>query len=601
MIDAIKKDKCTGCKVCETICPKNAISMEVNSEGFWYPVYDNDACSKCGACVKNCPQNEIDKKQKGLELIFAAWSKDDKIRRDSTSGGVYWELANYMLGEGGYIAGSVYENDFKGAFHIVTNKKEDLERIKGSKYFQSDSGKVFEDIKKLVVAGEKVLFTGSPCQVQSLKKYLVNDYENLYTIDFICRGVPSPLLQKKKIELYEKEYHSEVVNYRDKSKKVGWVYFGELINLKNGKEKFINHWDDMINNCFIEKNLNLRESCYTCQIKDGYSYADITLGDFWGIKGVTSRDERFGVSSLIVNSTKGCELLDRIGDRLYTDRRSKEELIEFNSAYVKAPNKPAEREDFFECIEKNGLKKAVKKYSDRGVVEWLRRKKRRYANTYKRVYPIIRYWWNVNWSQFIYYNFICRKIVREKGSYLIPWRGTNIQIGKGAHIVLKGDTYLNYYPVYKKGKYQTTFRVGNNAELNINNGLRIAYNNTFSIDHGCRMNTGYLFTGVGTSVICSCEMELGNNIMLGRDVCIFDSDYHSIFNEAYEKVNPPKKVVIEDNVWIGAKSIVLKGAHIEKGAIVSANSMVLGNVEANRCFINVRESKSVGKNIYWKV
>lgn len=607
MVGKCNTEKCTGCKLCEMICPSKAISFVESKEGYWYPVVDESKCIECGMCDLKCPiekdvtTNKDDIWSTESKKSYAAWSKDDTVRRESTSGGVFYEIAKWFLDNGGYISGSVYTDDFKGAYHIVSNKYGDLERIKGSKYFQSDVQEVYAQIKILLEDGEKVLFTGTPCQVEALKIYVGDEADELYTIDFICRGVPTPKLQKAKIELYEKESKLRVIDYRDKSKYWGWTTFGELITYENGKSKFINHWDDKINNCFIEKNYNLRESCYNCRIKNGNNLSDITIGDFWGVSGVTARDEKFGVSAVISNSEKGNYIISALQEKIYFGRRALSEIVAKNPVYIESVNRPKDREQFWEDMDRYGLKKTIAIYSNRGVKDFLRRKKRLIVVKYKKYYPVLRYGWRINWFQFIYYNFFSKKVFREKGSFIFPNWGTNIQIGRNAVVKVQGDVYLNYYPVYKLGRHQTTFRVGNNAVLNIRNGLRIAYENTFSVDHECEMDIGYFFTGVGANVICSKKMTIGNNVMLGRDVSVFDSDYHTIYNEKDTVINEPREVVIGDNVWIGARSIVLKGTKINSGAIISANSMVMGKIEENRCFINKREMKSIGDNIFWTV
>ncbi len=289
-IGNIKKEFCTGCKMCADICPRKAILFEVSAEGFWYPTIDKSKCVNCGLCYDRCPLN-IDLHTHDT-CVYAAWNRDETVRRESTSGGLYFAFAKHVIEEGGYIIGSVYTDDFCGAYHTYSNSMQGLSRIMGSKYFQSDTEGIFNKTRELLEIGHKVLFTGTPCQISALKSFLNREYENLMTVDFICKGVPSPKMQQAKIHLYESKAGSRVTFYRDKWAKYAWSDFGELIRFEDGRERFISRWEDDINDCFIEKNLNLRESCYNCRIKGGTNSSELTMGDFWGIEGVTEKDSK---------------------------------------------------------------------------------------------------------------------------------------------------------------------------------------------------------------------------------------------------------------------------------------------------------------------
>lgn len=594
------KDKCTGCKMCGDICPVDAIYFETNDEGFWYPHIDKKKCIGCGLCDKHCPVLNESTQVEFVKEAYAAWNRDDVIRRESTSGGVYHVLAEYTLNCGGYIIGSAYTDDFCSAFHMYSNNHDGLLKIMGSKYFQSDTAGIYKKTKELLETGTKVLFTGTPCQIAALKKYLQKDYEELITVDFICRGVPSPKMQEKKIRLYENKEKSKVVFYRDKSDKYAWEDFGELIRFENGKEKFISRWEDDINNCFIHKNLNIRESCYVCEIKNGKNVADITMGDFWGIRGVTEKDLKLGVSALVVNTPKGKEFLNNLGEKLYLERRNLSEIASGNPAYVEAAKRPDKRREFFELVERSGLEKAVKSFTNKSIKGVLIEKKKIFKACHRRWIPVKRAAKYLDWFKFFRYNYFCKNIQRDKDAFLLPCKGTDLQLEPKAKIILHGNVLLNYYPHYKRGNARTLLRVNNNGTFIANNRFEIAHGNTISVDEGASFEAGYFFTGVGAKLICHKKMKIGNHVMLGRDVCVFDSDYHPIYNEFGEIINPDKEVTIEDNCWIGARSMILKGAHIHSGAIISANSMVIGEVEGNKVFVNKREAKSVGKTIIWK-
>lgn len=598
-IESVDKNLCTGCKMCGDICPNQAINFDVNSEGFWYPTIDNQKCTNCGLCNMKCPAlnaTAYDSKK----MAYATWTKDDTIRRESTSGGIYYEFAKHILDNNGILVGCVYTEDFKGAYHIVSDKKEDLNKLLGSKYFQSDTATIFKQTKQALETGRQVLFTGSPCQVDALLQYLEKPYENLFTIDFICRGIPSPLIQKKKIELYEKDNSSEVVFYRDKSKRSSWANFGELIKFNNGKEKFISRFLDNINDCFVSKNLNMRESCYTCKYKNSNNASDITIGDFWGITKVTRKDLTYGVSALVINTDKGQQIFDAINSRIYKSQRPIEEVYKGNPAFTQSPKKPEARDSFFEDVNVKGLNYAVKKHTKKGLRGKLLAIYRSIHFVLQKPRFLLRNVFKINWLDFVKYNYFCKSIVRENGAYYIPFWGTNTVIKPNSKIILKDDACINYYPCYPRGNRNSFFLVGKGATVNINNKIEIAYGNTISVANDAELTTGFCFTGVNTNIICHKRITIGNNVMLGRDVCIFDSDYHIIYNTDATIINPDKEVTIEDNAWIGAKSMVLKGAIIKEGTIVGANTTVSSETENHKIYINKKESKAIGKPIFWQ-
>lgn len=600
MIDKIDQQKCTGCKMCADICPKSAITFDVDKEGFWYPTVDYDKCVKCGLCVKKCIVYEpltVETKR----VAYAAYSKNDEIRRESTSGGVYYELAQKVLKLGGYLVGSVYSEDYYSAHHIISNNPDDLPRIMGSKYFQSDTEEIYKKTKEILDQDNYVLFTGLPCQVHALKVFLNKDYEKLITLDLLCRGVPSPKMHMKKVQSYEKKANCKVKSFRDKSKYEGWENFGEYMTFQNGKTRFISRWEDHINNCFIHLNLNIRESCYSCIFKDGNNASDLTTGDFWGITGHTEKDAIYGVSCLISNTEKGDKFINSITDSLYLDRVDIESISKGNPAYIESAKRPTERDVFFDITEKEGINAAVKYFTDLGVKYQIKNFIFKAKKEIKKHKFFIKNFFDIKLMDFIILNYFSKNVVRNKEAHIYPMKGALLQIDKNAKIELKGNLYLNHYASYKKGNSQCLLKIGNGGKLLVKDMVVLAYGNTLSVGDNAAFETGYLRTGVNANIICAHKMTFGQRVMLGRNVCIFDSDYHPIYNEAFDKINENKEVTIGDNCWVGANSMILKGSKLENGCIVSANSMVMGNVEANKVYINKREAKSVGKNVVWKI
>lgn len=599
MINIIDKHKCNGCKGCAEVCPVGAIEYEVDREGFWYPLVDKKKCIDCGLCNKFCPIESVTKYQ-AIQNVYAGYSRDTEIRKNSTSGGIYEILARYVLSNGGYLVASQYSDDFKSAFHTVGNTEQDLSKFIGSKYFQSDTKKIYIKTKDLLEQDNLVLFVGTPCQVVALKKYLNKDYEKLITCDFICRGVPSPKMQARKIDYYEKKYHSKVVSYRDKSKFKSWSFFGELIKLENGKTKFISRYLDWFNNCFILYNFNIRPSCYECKYKGDNHASDITIGDFWGVQGVTDKDLRDGVSAIITNTEQGEKILSEIRDRLYLSRRTVEDVSKGNPAHVCAINEPQNRDKFFDDIEKMPLRKAINKNCGVNPIKfYLQGKKILFIGWVKNYKDLIHNFKNIMWIKFLKYNYFCPNVKRDKYCFLIPFKNTNIHIDKTARVELHGSVLLNYYPCYKDNKMMNLF-VRKNATFIANNRAEISFGNTITVNDNATLKMGYIFTGVSTGIICNHDIEIGNYVMLGRDVLLFDSDYHDIYDSEFKKTNLDMKLTIEDNVWIGARAMILKGACLKYGTIVAAGSTVIGETEPERVYVVPKAGKSVGKQITWR-
>ena len=185
MIDKLDKTQCTGCKMCGDICPKSAISFETDEEGFWYPSIDYTKCIKCNICEKKCPSLNTFEGSDNLPEVFAAWCIEDSIRLNSTSGGAFWVIAKKFMEDGGMVAGCRYKEDWRSAEHILAHNEEELRKIMGSKYFQSDTAGIYQAVKEALENGKKVLFCGTPCQNAALKSYLGNKTGNIYFMDFI--------------------------------------------------------------------------------------------------------------------------------------------------------------------------------------------------------------------------------------------------------------------------------------------------------------------------------------------------------------------------------------------------------------------------------
>ena len=359
MIDMINQMDCTGCKMCKDICPKDAISYETDFEGFWYPKVDYDKCIKCGKCVKTCPSlSECHNPNAREPEVYAAWALNDTIRIKSTSGGVFYILADKMLTDGGVIAACKYTDDYKAAFHTLGDTMEDLEAFKGSKYFQSDTESIYQRVEEQLKLGKKVLFCGAPCQVAGLNRYIGVDNPNLITVDFICRGINSPMVFRKYVDECEKHHGSKVKLVQLKNKNKGWTRLGTYMEFQNGKKYYRNRITDPWVNGYIRGDLFMRPCCAECKYKERIRVADISIGDFWGLRG-TKEDLFKGISVILVNTQKGEEYLEKVKGNLFIERHTYEEVSSGNGCLLTSAKMGTHRKEFFERINNTEFEKLV--------------------------------------------------------------------------------------------------------------------------------------------------------------------------------------------------------------------------------------------------
>lgn len=362
MIDRENLNKCTGCKMCKDLCPKQAISYKTEINGFWYPQVDYDKCIRCGLCVKKCPNiNEI-KCRTIAPKVYAAWSKNEEIRLASTSGGIFYELAKKVLENGGYVVGCVYTNGYKGAKQVIINKMEDLSQLITSKYFQSDTEDIYKKTKTLLDQGEMVLFVSAPCHVAALVAYLGKEYDNLLIGDFLCRGTTTPKVQEKYVEYLENKYNSKIKYLRSKEKRNGWNRFGQYIVFENGQDYFGSRSEDLRILAY-HNDLTCRDTCYDCKFKKIPRVgSDFTLADFWGINPDDVQDVEKGVSLLFSNTIKGDKFLKSNEDNITFVDKKLEDALPGNPAILYSAKENKNRKRFLAELDEYPLDKLVQKY-----------------------------------------------------------------------------------------------------------------------------------------------------------------------------------------------------------------------------------------------
>lgn len=319
--DAGVKYLCSGCRCCEAICPVSAIRMTTDEEGFLYPQIDYKVCIGCNLCKKSCPFVKKSTTEISVEYpkVYAIKNKNQKVLKESSSGGAFSLLAEYVLNHNGYVVGCAFDEDFNPR-HIIIESVDDLQRLRGSKYVQSNMEHIYPRVKELLDKGRQVLFTGTPCQVAGIRTYLNDDYENLFTADFVCHGVPSNWIFHKYLRYLEIKNHGKIISYKFRDKeKYGWSSDGSYEIMKDNKiykKQIFPERDYYIYNFGVNNSI-LRESCYACKYTSLIRESDFTMADYWGIEKIHPEFySRNGVSMLMLNSEKAELVFKEISEKM---------------------------------------------------------------------------------------------------------------------------------------------------------------------------------------------------------------------------------------------------------------------------------------------
>lgn len=361
MIEIKDKTMCMGCHACYSKCPVQAIKMVEDEKGFKYPIVNKEKCINCSLCERVCPILNKNKTTNNPEA-YVVKNKNEKIREQSSSGGMFTLLAEKVLQNGGVVFGATFDEDWDVEHKYVENVEE-LQMFRGSKYVQSTIGSTYAKAKEFLLEGREVMFTGTPCQIEGLKSFLGRDFENLVTQDIICHGVPSPKVHKKYLEFVKLNYNSKKIEQiYHRSKNSGWKDSGIKIKLDN-MEYIKSHKEDPYMQAFL-RNTILRDSCYDCQFKNKNRISDITLADFWGIENIEPEmDDDKGTSLVIINSEKGMKIFEQLKDKIIWKKVNFEEAIQYNPSMTSSPRKDPNRKKFFDNLDKISFEKLVNNYT----------------------------------------------------------------------------------------------------------------------------------------------------------------------------------------------------------------------------------------------
>lgn len=368
MIIIRKKENCCGCEACLNICPVKCISMEYDEEGFRYPKIDEKKCINCHQCEKICPiiNNYCSKNNMGYKA-YGATNKNEDILKNSTSGGVFFELGKLIIEK---YKGIVFGVKFDGEKNAIFDYASDIGKLKefmGSKYVQAKVEDTYRKVKEFLGNNRYVLFSGTPCQIAGLYSYLKGkSYDNLYTVDLVCEGVPSERLLNIFKKHYEDKYKSKITDIKFRNKRYGWKYLGFCLTFDNKKKVYIPRTEIGYLNILYGL-IYLRPSCYDCKFRELNSGSDFKLADFWEVeKSWNSKYDYYGVSHLLVNNSRAEKLFKEIEDKFWIYQSSVDEIKKLNNSFNSQKFSDEKKIEFHKEIQ-NKSEEEIYKIMDKNI------------------------------------------------------------------------------------------------------------------------------------------------------------------------------------------------------------------------------------------
>lgn len=386
MIDITDKKKCCGCTACENICPQKCIEMVEDVEGFLYPRIDTNRCIDCKLCEKNCPVlNRPTHRYRKLKTYVARDKRND-ILKNSTSGGVFTSIMEYILQQHGVVYGVIMDSD-RIIKHVRVENRNDpkFKMIPGSKYVKSEIRGIFQQVKQDLDTSKPVCFSGTPCQVAGLKAFLGRDFENLITVDVVCHGTPSPLFWMKYVEYQEQKYKSRVTEAKFRSKTYGYHSGSMQLSFANGKKYIGSVRVNLFLKAFFE-DLCSRPSCYDCAFKHAHRVSDLTIYDSWHAAELGKlKDDDKGYTNVILQSEKGENLFNKIRHFLDVYETDSEKAIALDGVMVRNSVSWNKKRDTFlkDLGQVDNLEKHCKQYFKISAKDYLIESMKKYVYFFK--------------------------------------------------------------------------------------------------------------------------------------------------------------------------------------------------------------------------
>lgn len=613
MIQIKNKIDCCGCNACGDVCAHGAITFRTDMEGFWYPEVDAPKCKDCGLCEKVCPMLHVDELKKNdyeKPICYAAIHKNLEVRFDSTSGGLFSAFAEKIYQDHGYVGGAIYNDDFSVRQYISADKT-DLPKLRSSKYQQSNFEGFYKQVRSLLKQGEKVLVCGGPCQMTALRALLGKDYENLFILDYVCRGINSPLVSGKFREALEAKHNSKVVYQKAKNKELGWTRLTVKYVFANGEIEYLTRDNNLMTRGFLQTGAYSRPCCYDCKFKGLPRIADITLADFWGLENISDfAKDNLGTSLVLINSEKGKALFEQISGKIQCKELPFETAVPGNPAIFKSMESKfneGERKQFFEDVNSMKFMDVAEKYfafPPASKLSWKKLIKRHLRllkkNAKEFEYKLIPLW------QYIKYNYLTKEIHSDvpNNGYVLPRSHTAIDIQPGAEITLNAPLKLGWKKV-RGSKLETRFLVGKGGRVIIDNVFGVSYGADIEVFSGATLHIHgsngiqNVSSGanVGFTLICGDRIDIGYDVKIGRNVTIRDNNGGHYLNMQGYRTSKPVK--IGNHVWLCESCTILQGVKIGDGAVVAAHSVVISNVPAN-CLVAGNPARIVERDINWK-
>lgn len=594
MISIVEKKDCCGCNACGDICPRSAIKFVSDKGGFLYPEIDKSLCIGCNLCEKVCPNLKVDSLRKdndyGSPKSYATFANDISVRFDSTSGGLFSVLSDKIFENGGFVGGAVWDDSYF-IHQVLTDKAEDILRLRSSKYAQSDARGFYTAVKTACQTGRPVMVCGLPCQMAAVRAFLGKDYANLIIVDLICRSVSSPRYLQSYIQMQEQKHCSKVIAIKQKDKGLGWRNLTTKLTFDNGDIEYDPKQISYFMRAF-EADMISRPSCYECKFKGFPRLADITLADCWGAvdKLPEHMDHNIGTSLLMCNTKRGEDFAVSIfkTSKVTVMPIGNDEVIKGNVGLLKSIGaSPIDSDLIYEQLGKKPLNEIMDPLFNVPAqkVSLLRKGYR----IFKRLSFLRKYL-----LKCIRINGM-RRVLR--GSPLVIPKGRVLfAMDAGSKLTVNKDTLMgtSFVP---GSNIESRVRFWPGAELELNGGsfgvgayILLFKNSRLKIGSSCCINVGF-------SVTCGKSITIGNNVFIGQNVSIRDTHGdHYINTPGYQATKP---VEIGDHVWIASGATIMPGVKIGPGSIVAARALVTKDVPPGTLVAGV-PAKVIRENVQFR-